>query len=361
MNAWVGFWTLYLKEWKRIRRNPSALMSVGLLVIVAYLVSIETKSQETQINKQKNPCVLLYNEKDTFIQRVESEVGASVLLIQSSRALTNQVDFYPKGTTCAAQYANGITETQPQLLLLHTHEDTARIYHLLRKLYEIETHEKKLIKSSILNLKVKEKESAKIDLSTNKSKAMVWTMLLFSLHFFVGCALFISFTAYERERGILQALALTPVSLNVIWTAKAAFHLTLALTASLLMLLVLFPLALANLQLWFLLTLSVLGLISVATIITSLNRTQTSASLVGFCYLMTISVVFSLSQNFPAFAILKQLMFESHAIALLNAIFDSTTRQSGTLVLHFYMLLGLVLILMSIALIIWNQRAQKNS
>jgi ABC-type Na+ efflux pump permease subunit len=358
-NIWHCFWTLYFKEWMRIKRNPAALMSVGLLVLVAYLISIETKSQVAEVAVQKKPCVIAYNMKDSFINQLESQLTPEVLLIQTDLDLTKQVNLYPKGTSCVAQYANDKRSTKANLLLLHS-GDTTRIYQLLRKFYSVELQGAKLIKSATLNIKETEKRTTTIDLSSNKSRAMVWSMLLFSLHFFVGCALFISFTAHERERGILQALALTPASLNVIWLAKALFHLSLSLTASAVMLWVLLPAALKVPLVWIVLFFSILGLIAVATIITSLNRTQTSASLIGFCYLMSMSVIFSLSQNFPAFSVLRQFMFENHVIKLLGAIFDASQRNANVWVLHLYAMVGLVLTLTAIALFVWNKRALKS-
>ena len=37
-------WGLYVKEWSRLKRNPAALMAVGLLILMAVLLTIEGKA-----------------------------------------------------------------------------------------------------------------------------------------------------------------------------------------------------------------------------------------------------------------------------------------------------------------------------
>lgn len=43
---WKRLWILYCKEWFRIKRNPAALMAAGLIVLMAFLVSIENRANQ---------------------------------------------------------------------------------------------------------------------------------------------------------------------------------------------------------------------------------------------------------------------------------------------------------------------------
>jgi len=192
--------------------------------------------------------------------------------------------------------------------------------------------------------------------------------LLFSTQFFICCALFLSLTANEKEKGVINALALTTASTKQILFAKYLFHLSISLVASIIVLLILDThrvMQLTPLLAWIpLIALTSINLTSIAAIIVSFSKTQTSASLFGFCYLMLVGVVFALSKQFFGFAILKQLMFENHAITLYKVLMAGPngrdTAEAIQVVFGGAYFVFITLVLFVIASIIWVKKVTRN-
>lgn len=357
-------WVLYGKEWARLRRNPAALMAVGLLVLMAILVSIESKAgAKRAASAARQPCLVVYNEEDGLIKLLKAA--------QHKRVPVQFMPFapdlggrerpaYPAGLACAVEISRLDPAAQPQRRIVFRHAgiDLKQVHSLSDWVNTVGYFGTVHFATRPLPRHAAD-APAGFDLSSSRSRAMVSAMLLFSAQFFVCCALFISFTAHERERGILQALALTPAGAGELLLAKMAFHLSLSLAASGVLTLVLARGFLTFPPLWLAFLASSFGLLAVAALITSFARSQTSASLAGFCYLMLVGVVFALSQNFPGFAALRELMFEHHAVSAYNALFD--VRALGRRgVVAFFGHMGAALLLGSclLALAAWVWRKQ---
>jgi ABC-type transport system involved in multi-copper enzyme maturation permease subunit len=376
------FRVLFYKEWMRLKRNPSALMAVGLLILMAFLVNIETQPKDQRLSNANRACRVVYSIEDDFIRHLKANQHPKLLVkflkVEVRLDGSSYVD-YASGINCVAEISELVTKAgKPtrRITFRNSQSDLKKISGLSRWLLSgLAAHHSGMnIQQSMQPITSNQANpsSKPFDLTNGKSKAMVSAMLVFSTQFFICCALFISLTASERERGILQALALTPASPKQLLFAKVAFHLALSLVASYIIISILktnwFSLPVAWLFITPVLLFSSLGLIAVASFIVSFNKTQTSASLMGFCYLMLVGVVFALSQNFAGFAIVKQLMFEHHVISLYGILFDGTslTRQEATasglmILVHIGALLLIIPSLMAISFFVWRRKGWRQS
>lgn len=365
------------KELLRLRRNPAALMAVGLLVLMSVLVSLETRSgqaqQRAEARSARLPCWIVHPPGDAFAAYLQRHAGPR-LPVEFVARDQPQASAYPRGLPCAAEIGP-VQDRQAQGLkplrrIVFRHgEDRARSEQLARWVLSG-------LAAQALDANVEQGLQpfpaghalpppgglAKLDLGSGQTRALVGTMLLYSAQFFVACALFISFAAHERERGIAQALALSPVGPGLALLAKFIFHLGLAAAACALMLAVLAPRLLGSGLLWGMLLLMGLGLSAVATLVVSFSRSQTAASLVGFCYLMTVGAVFALSGSFPAFQGLRLLMFEHHALQGLNALLSPRGPETALRVIEGLLGLGLTVPpLLLAAALAWSRRGWRQA
>lgn len=366
------FKTLYAKEWVRLKRNPAALMAVGLLILMAFLLNIESKAQQTAKRSSDWPCLVVFNEDNALIQHLKQNQHPKLRVKFKHNPNVNTSNVrYASVVDCVAEIqdiqALKWIDKRPQQTIIFRHGGSEAS---IKKTNGFARWVLSSMAAKYSNQNIgqsfkplpnsRSKPSASLDLGNKKSRAMVSAMLIFSTQFFVCCALFISLTAHEKEKSILQALALTLASPRLQLIVKVVFHLSLSLIASFIMLAVISPAHLFYVGTWWILIASSIGLIGVATILTSLNRTQTSASLMGFCYLMFVGVVFALSQNFKGFTLLKVLMFEHHVISALSMFFNGITRNNYLLLgAHLLTLTVIVVVLSVISVMLWQRKGWK--
>lgn len=364
--------TLYSKEWVRLKRNPAALMAVGLLVLMAFLLNIESKAQQTAKRASGWPCLVVFNEDNALIQHLKrnQHPKLKVKFVRNPKVNTSSIR-YASVVDCVAEIQDiqelKWIDKRPQQKIVFRHGGSEasikRTNGLARWLLSSMTakYSNQNIGQEMRPLpNSRSKPATSLDLGNKKSRAMVSAMLIFSTQFFVCCALFISLTAHEKEKSILQALALTLASPRLQLMVKVGFHLSLSLIASFIMLAVISPAHLFYVGTWWILIASSIGLIGVATILTSLNRTQTSASLMGFCYLMFVGVVFALSQNFKGFTLIKVFMFEHHVISALSMFFNGITRSNYLLLgAHLLSLTVIVVLINLVSFMLWQRKGWK--
>ncbi len=359
-------WILYSKEWFRLKRNPAAVMSVGLIILMAFLVSIENIASQVAKKQANQPCAVVYQQEDALISYLKQHPSKqAVRFVRANVPLPAKQLNYPSEIRCAVEIAP-IAGASKRILQFKAIDAKAPQFNDFSRwvLASVATQSSGVVVQQSLKPLKDKKPSAtlsNIDLGSNQAKAMIGAMMLFSAQFFLCCALFISFTGHEKERGILQSLSLTTVSLGEILTAKILFHLSLSLLASFAILLILSPLKLwwfpFNLIVMLIITLSSLGLLAVAIIITSLNRAQSTASLAGFCYLMVMGVVFGLANKFIAFKVIRAFMFEHHAIQMFTLLLKPfSQREFFVGIMHAFDLLVLPLILLAVAIVLFKKR-----
>lgn len=373
---------LIAKEWMRLKKNPAALMAAGLIVLMAILVSIENKASVKAKRLDNAPCLIVYQQEDALIQFFKQvNVPHVIRFQQTSVDLTHHSVDYPSDIRCAIEISPEYTadvsvlsskpflkqNTPSRNITLRAIDNKNERFQKISRwvLARVAEYQGGVLineESKPIKNKAPTKTLGTIDLGSNSAKAMVGAMLLFSAQYFLACALFISFTAHERERGILQSLALTTASFRQLLWAKLLFHLGLAYVVSAIIFSIVNqsfywvanPFTVVSISL--VLLASALGLFSMATIMTCVNRTQTGASMMGFCYIMLMGVIFSLANKFSAFATIKAFMFESHAIAIFNWLFNRRELSSAAVMGHFVDLIVLSLILFFISRKLWEKK-----
>lgn len=327
---WRLLWVLYCKEWFRLKRNPAALMAAGLIVLMAYLVSLENQAIQHAKRQENTPCAVIFSEDSAFIRALKaSKRGHTFRFIQVNPAQMQRGLQYETVMRCLVEVRETQTLDGKQAIALTYKAVDGNSMQMAQfnrwLLTEMVRLNPKLELSQQL-IALKEAQAAppamaKLDLGSQDAKAMIGAMMIFSAQFFMACAMCISFTAYERERGILQALALTTAQPGQMLLAKALFHCSLSVIVSCVIYKVISGMPWMTMLhfAYFFITIfgfSSLGFVAIATLIISVNRTQTTASLVGFCYLMLMGVIFALAGRFQSFAVIKSMLFESHAIGL---------------------------------------------
>ncbi len=146
---------------------------------------------------------------------------------------------------------------------------------------------------------------------------LIGSVMLLIVMFFSCCHLLVSFTAQDRERGTLTALALSPARTSEIMCAKFSFHMLMSVVGCTLITGILVPDALTRPVFWLALLMTSLGLMCVATCMTALVKTQSSAALLVLCYMLGGAMLFYLSTQFAAFGMIKRLSFESYSFPLI--------------------------------------------
>ncbi|MEZ6139240.1 MAG: ABC transporter permease [Zavarzinella sp.] len=168
-------------------------------------------------------------------------------------------------------------------------------------------------------------ESAISNGSLDFRAAIATALVMFSL-FFTCVYLMPSFTCEEREKGMLLAQALSPATTFEILLAKFLFYPAFGVILATLLAGIHNSNVLKSVFFWLtLLTLSV-GTLGIGITISSLARTQRSASLAALCYMLAIALVMLLCQQ-NNIEYIPQLAIEYHAPHLLHAILTDQLRS----------------------------------
>ena len=346
---------LLKKEILRLRKNPSAITLLFLLAAIALLVSLSWTDPES--SEADATCYIIYpaNTENSgwirYLKKYEHTCENAKVISRDKLAKNGQPLSFEQ-TECAIEITpsrrtrSGLQKVK---VIYHYPEEketmvsgtaswfwaTWKQYGTKRVDYDVsfktfQSENATGIASTIRN-----------GASKNLNLGLISTMLLLAVQFFACCHLYVSFASQDRERGTLGALAMSTANTTEIIAARAVFHLTLGFSVSALILLIMKPTALLQANVW----LTLLGVgsawLAIGTLITSITKTQSQASMLMFSYMLAGAILFFMASQFPIFAVLQQLTFENHAVNLLN-----TSLESG------YALL-LPAIVMSILTISW--------
>jgi len=146
---------------------------------------------------------------------------------------------------------------------------------------------------------------------------LIATMLLLGVQFFTCCHLYVSFSSQDRERGTLMAVALAPVSLIEMLAARFIFHLTLGVSVSAVILAIINGPSSVHASSFVVLICVGTAWMCVATMISSFAKSQSVASMLMFCYMLGGGTLFYLATLFPIFRVIQLATFEKHAVVLL--------------------------------------------
>jgi hypothetical protein len=177
------------------------------------------------------------------------------------------------------------------------------------------------------------KESALAGSSLDMRAAIATALVMFAL-FFTCVYLMPSLTCEERERGLLLAQVLSPARTREILAAKFLFYPAFGIFLATLLAGIHNPDALARPIFWLSLLSLALGSLGIGMTISSLARTQRSASLAALCYMLVVALMLLICQQ-NNITWLPYLAIEYHAPQILHA---SLTNQLRTA--HWFNLLG---------------------
>jgi hypothetical protein len=151
----------------------------------------------------------------------------------------------------------------------------------------------------------------------DERSGLATALVLFSL-FFVCVYLQSSLTCEERERGVLLAQALSPASSAEILAAKFLFYPVIALGLALVAAGTYKPAVLGQGFFWLSLVVSVFGSMSVGLTVSSLAKTQRTASIGAMCYMMSVALILFICQQ-NGIPLLPYLSLEYYGPRLIHA------------------------------------------
>jgi ABC-2 type transporter len=151
----------------------------------------------------------------------------------------------------------------------------------------------------------------------DERSGLATALVMFGL-FFVCVYLQSSLTCEERERGVLLAQALSPATPAEILAAKFLFYPVLALGLALVAAGTYKPAVLAQPFFWLSLLTSVCGSMGVGLTVSSLARTQRTASIGAMCYMMSVALILFICQQ-NDIPLLPYLSLEYYCPRLIHA------------------------------------------
>lgn len=330
------------REFKRLKRNPSALMLIGLLAAVALLIAtggpVSSDDQSAKNSRGAGPSsasvwIVYDSQFRDIINDLESRSlpkSLQIRVVARDRVPVNsngdvlippgepfvelihaEVPDSPKakGLVVSSHYVGKKSSMDPFFEWFWPNLTWSVSKHgvaLGQQWSEIQAT-RSSIPASLEDTSIAEFVKAE----------MIGTVLLLIVQFFCCCHMLVSFTSQDRERGTLRSLVLSPASIAEIMTAKYIFHLVLSLLGSVLIVAILKPIALTQVTFWVVSLLTSFGLMCVGTCIATLTRTQTSAGLLALCYMLSGAILFFLASKFTGFALLKQFAFENYSFPIL--------------------------------------------
>lgn len=330
MIRWEMMRVLIEREIRRLQKNPSALMLIGLLTSVAVLLATSKPVEESPEPGRSSASadsrvILVFDERSEWLNfllrnlpdspeitpvpadqirrengRLEIPQGYSLVEIRKNAE--------PGRIQITGHYAGASEKSLkpfydwfwPALTYFHSQPDLFATLNV--PLSPAASQVRSLQETSVAELVQTE---------------LIGTMLILIVQFFSCCHLLVSFTSQDRERGTLMALVLSPARMSEILIAKYVFHLALSVMGSVLIISILQPVALLQPLFWLVILTTSIGLMCVGTCISTLTKTQAAAGLLALCYMLVGAVLFYLASRFTAFALIKKLTFESYSFPLL--------------------------------------------
>jgi hypothetical protein len=332
---------LFGREARRLRKNPTALLLLGMLTAIAILLSISRPGPKPPMN-----CWIVYSEASPWTELLKKRAADNprirVLPMSEVKSLSDRRIYPPQD--CAIEIVghvsnvpvppepnqdrhvgNGPHENTITLRFLYPGNDPNVLAPYLQWFWPstaehfgstapFATTTAPITGASRAAVMERLKQSSITELMTEE---LVATILLIIVLFVTCCHLQVSFTSQDRERGTLTALALTPASTSELLLSRYLFHLALGWIACAAIVGILRPTAFLHPTLWVTLALVSIGLVSVGTVMASLARTQSAAGVLSLCYMLFGGVIFYLATKFAAFGTIKESSFENHSLPLL--------------------------------------------
>lgn len=352
MIGWQTIRILLDREIRRLQKNPSALLLIGLLTCVAVLLATSKPVDDQAGGRSPSataatPVILVYEERTDWLDYLLGNLPdvPAVTAVSGDQVRQSQGRFQlPEGCALVEIRKGQRGELDRFQVIGHYTGASARtlkpfydwfwptltFYHSQSDRFEQFDVPLNVAASRIKSLQ----ETSVSDLVQTE---LIGTILVLVVQFFCCCHLLVSFTSQDRERGTLMALVLSPAKMSEILIAKFLFHTALSVVGSVLIISILQPVALARPLFWLVLVTTSVGMMCVGTCISTLTKTQAAAGLLALCYMLAGAVLFYLASRFTAFAFLKRLAFESYSFSLLYGTLKasigitSVTKSLGTM------------------------------
>ena len=352
MIRWEMIRVLLDREIRRLQKNPSALMLIGLLTSVAVLLATskpvdDQPGEKSSATAAATPVILIYEERTEWLNYLQRNLPESpeVTVIPADEVQRNEGGFQIPQGYALVEIRKGQREGVNgfQIIGHYTGASASSLkpfyewfwpvltfYHSQPDLFEQIDVPLNPAASQLKSLQ----ETSVAELVQTE---LIGTMLVLIVQFFSCCHLLVSFTSQDRERGTLMALVLSPAKMSEILVAKFLFHATLSVLGSVLIISILQPAALVRPLFWLVLVVTSVGLMCVGTCISTLTKSQSAAGLLALCYMLAGALLYYLASRFSAFVYLKKLTFESYSFPLLygtlkaNISVMSVTKSLGTM------------------------------
>lgn len=339
------------REFMRLKKNPSALLLLGMLAAVALLMATSRP-----VDKPAKPVAdnfwIIYDRETAWVQFLaKNRPEHPPIKVLKKDRLTNpnsngRISLPPGDCGLEIKHKDVGEGVEVSLTGLYFGPSSDIMDPLMNwfwpKVVEFQDEKVKFDYLPQLMGGRRQKTAEETSLSDLVKAEVVGTVLLLIVQFFTCCHLLVSFTSQDRERGTLTALVLSPARMSEILVARFIFHLALSMSGSIAVVAILQPAALARPVLWLTLLLTSIGLMSVGTCIATMAKTQASAALLGLCYMLGGAVLFYLSTKFTAFGLLKRMSFESYSFLLIYQTLKAPIVVEQAMLLGLGWLVGIV-------------------
>ncbi len=324
--------TLVWKDVARLVRNGPALMLLGLLVLVAFLVGssglVQDEAPEESATARAVPgATIVYWEEDDWVRDLRSRAPESLGIRFLDFAAIGSEDY--TGSSCVIELRPSVYDAEAdvnrrQVRYRYPGSDPTVLWPVTRWFLSASVAhfgEEPRFFETVQPLQPPPTKSAParsaledVTVADLVSLPLVGTALLTTIQFFAACGLLVSLTAQERERGALRALLSTPATFFELVLAKGVVHGGLALGTSALVVGALRPAVLGSPLFWATMLPLTAGYFAVGLLIASFAKNQAAPNLLSFAYLLMIGALNLMGVRFEAFRFLSSLTFERYGL-----------------------------------------------
>jgi hypothetical protein len=300
---WHILRTLIWKELLRHLANRGGLMLAALLVVMALLLSVFGKRDNVSgsLVGGVQLCYVDFWKADPWIEYLHSHLPPGWQKRVQFRQVTKlplQADslVYPPATGAIQIRPNGRDKDGPRykVSLWHASVDGGELAPFESWFWK-ETHHYFQLQAA-KSLPAIEEERRQLKGGLDDQSTIATAMVVFAL-FFVCVYLLPSLTCEERERGVLLAQALSPASPLEILAAKFVVYPLLAVGLAALLSGIYSPAALTRSFYWLALGVAAFGSLGIGLTISSLARTQRTASMGALCYMFVVTLLLYIFQQ----------------------------------------------------------------
>jgi hypothetical protein len=334
---WSILRTLLFKEWLRFLANRGGLSLILLLVVASMLLSFFGNHDGSPANVSIGiqHCYVDYAKDGPLIRHLRDHVPPELKSQLTIRPLAQSV-IDGKGTVGYAQ-ATGAIQIRPHpdepdgpgfmIWFWHPGEDGSTLapfeawlwreilaYFRQAQSAPAQSEAERVAAQKLPPIVVKR---SALSGGLDERSGLATALVMFAL-FFVCVYLQSSLTCEERERGVLLAQALSPASAAEILAAKFLFYPVIALALALVAAGTYKPAVLGEPFFWLSLLVSVCGSMGVGLTISSLAKTQRTASIGAMCYMMSVALILFICQQ-NDIPLLPYLSLEYYGPRLIHA------------------------------------------